>query len=199
MRFSIGDTLRNLVSGETASVLDVDGEAMEIVYEGEESSWVWDDTELYAPVDEDDTTFVQDDAEEAGADYLRTDLVGRLIAKADESGREAEIGDVIAEVNSGRATNSWIPTSEIKPGDLVVHYGMLILIEGPANVFEDRRTVYAWPGKVLNRDDTITDGVVPRSFLFDSERVNHGEGHGREDFWNVQGNDLATWSVVRDA
>ncbi len=57
----------------------------------------------------------------------------------------------------------------------------------------------AWscPGTVLNMDEVRAARIVPRSFLYDAERDRRGPGHGREDFWTVQGNNLAMWTVER--
>jgi hypothetical protein len=58
-------------------------------------------------------------------------------------------------------------------------------------------TVYAHLGTVLNAAEVRQAGIVPPSFLWDEERHTKGPGHGREDSWTVQGNDLATWWVER--
>ena len=118
-----------------------------------------------------------------------------------------------------------VSTPEIKPGDVVLSHGMRVLIEGPAHVYhggcdhplalvpagrtdvrepalidgEACRIVYAWPGKVLNVPEVLEQGIVPRGFLFDDQRRNDGPGHGREDYWTIQGNSLARWTVLRSA
>lgn len=58
---------------------------------------------------------------------------------------------------------------------------------------------YAWDGRVLNLEEVLADGFVPRSFLYDAARSAQGPGHGREDQWTVQGNRLRNWAVVRAA
>jgi hypothetical protein len=118
-----------------------------------------------------------------------------------------------------------VPTPMLRAGDVILHHGMVIVIEGPARVSHGQcdhplewvpsgpryhpprdpemvegaecRIRYAWPGRVLNVEEVREAGTVPRSFLFDAERDQRGPGHGREDSWNVQGNVLATWAVVR--
>jgi hypothetical protein len=95
-----------------------------------------------------------------------------------------------------------VVTGEIRVGDLVLNYGMRIRID-EIQVHDDATShggkVYCCLGTVLNRDEAIEVHDIPRSFMYDNERFVHGPGHGREDFWNVQGNDLATWTVVRGA
>lgn len=118
-----------------------------------------------------------------------------------------------------------VPTPMLRPGDVLLHHGMVIVIGGLARVSHGRcdrplewvasgpryrpprdpemaegaecRLTYAWPGRVLNVEEVREAGTVPRSFLFDAERRQRGPGHGREDSWNVQGNVLATWATVR--
>jgi hypothetical protein len=60
-----------------------------------------------------------------------------------------------------------------------------------------RDLAWACYGTVLNLAEVREAGIVPWSFLFDAERDSKGPGHGREDFWNVQGNNLAYWAVER--
>jgi hypothetical protein len=60
---------------------------------------------------------------------------------------------------------------------------------------ESCRVTYAWDGRVLNTAEVREAGVVPAHFLYDETRHNRGPGHGREDQWTVQDNDLATWTV----
>lgn len=57
------------------------------------------------------------------------------------------------------------------------------------------RVTYAWDGRVLNTAEVREAGVVPAHFLYDEARHTRGPGHGREDQWTVQGNDLDTWTV----
>ena len=91
-------------------------------------------------------------------------------------------------------------TSQLRPGDLVLNYGMKIRVDA-VHAVEDPTShggvVYVCPGTVLNVEEAVEIHDIPRSFMWDNERFVHGPGHGREDFWNVQGNDLATWSIVR--
>jgi hypothetical protein len=101
---------------------------------------------------------------------------------------------------AGQLTTTQIDTSQIKVGDLVLNYGMKIRI-GEIQVHEDSTShggkVYCCLGSVLNVEDAVKVYDIPRSFMFDNERFVHGPGHGRENFWNVQGNDLAMHTVVR--
>jgi hypothetical protein len=111
-----------------------------------------------------------------------------------------------------------LSTPQLKVGDVVSSYGIRVRIDGPARVYHGGcdyrdnnldgyvpvpghepkcRVVYAWPSTVLNLDEVLANRIAPRSFFFDTERDHKGPGHGREDYWTIQGNDLATWSVAR--
>ena len=98
------------------------------------------------------------------------------------------------------ASTIQVSTSEIQVGDLVLDYGMRIRID-EIQVHEDPTShggkVYCCLGTVLNVQEAIEHHGIPRSFMWDEERFNKGPGHGREDYWNVQGNDLARWAVER--
>ena len=89
-------------------------------------------------------------------------------------------------------------THELRVGDIVHEYGMRVRLDNPPIVTQRERTVYAWGGDVLNPDEVIAAGVVPRSFLGDHYWI---DGTGWQWFqtnkWTVQGNDLARWSVER--
>jgi hypothetical protein len=97
-----------------------------------------------------------------------------------------------------------VDTSQIGVGDIVLNYGMRIRID-EIQVHEDETShggfVYCCLGTVLNVEDAVTIHDIPRSFMFNETRHVHGPDHpdAREDFWNVQGNDLARWTVVRGA
>lgn len=94
-------------------------------------------------------------------------------------------------------TTIQVDTSQIQVGDLVLNYGMRIRIDEIKVIEEPDGNCYCCLGTVLNKDEAIEKYDIPRSFMFDEERHVHGPGHGREDYWNVQGNELATWTVVR--
>ena len=91
-------------------------------------------------------------------------------------------------------------THELQIGDTVHLFGMRIHLTREPIITERERTVYAWIGDVLNPDEVIEAGVVPKTFLGQDEWV---EGQGWEwkqtNRWNVQGNDLAVWTVERRA
>jgi hypothetical protein len=96
-----------------------------------------------------------------------------------------------------------VPTSGIRIGDIVSAHGMRVRIDN-IRIYDDHPgsgpyPTYACHGTVLNLDETLAAGIVPPSFLHDAERDNLGPGHGREDYWNIQGNDLATWTILRPA
>jgi hypothetical protein len=95
-----------------------------------------------------------------------------------------------------------VDTSQIQIGDLVFNFGMRIRID-EIEVHEDETShggkVYCCLGTVLNVQEAIEQHDIPRSFMFNEARHVHGPRHpdAREDYWNVQGNDLARWTVVR--
>ena len=100
-------------------------------------------------------------------------------------------------------TTIQVNTSEIQVRDLVYAHGMRIRIN-EIKVFEDKTShggyVYCCLGTVLNVQEAIERYDIPRGFMFNEARHVHGAGHpdAREDYWNVQGNDLARWTVVRE-
>jgi hypothetical protein len=100
------------------------------------------------------------------------------------------------------ASTIQVNTSEIQVGDLVHAHGMRIRID-EIKVYDDSTShggkVYCCLGTVLNRDEAIERYEIPRSFMFNEARHIHGPEHpeAREDYWNVQGNDLARWTVER--
>ena len=89
-------------------------------------------------------------------------------------------------------------THQLRVGDVVHLYGMRIRLYIAPQITQRERTVYAWDGDVLNPDEVIAAGVVPRSFLGDHYWI---EGSGWQWFqtnkWTVQGNDIARWAVER--
>ena len=97
---------------------------------------------------------------------------------------------------------SGVKPSQVRVGDVVLEHGMRVRIDristypGAADS-PDTKTVYACIGYVLNLAEVRAAGIVPRSFLYDTERNNLGPGHGREDEWNVQGNDLRSLTLDR--
>ena len=116
-----------------------------------------------------------------------------------------------AEASMPAVTPHSVRTGQIRVGDVVLTHGMRVRIDrirpyhpggqGCMTGMARESCSLAWAclGTVTNLADVLAEGFVPRSFLYDSERDSRGPGHGREDFWNVQGNNLATWLVVRDA
>jgi hypothetical protein len=106
-----------------------------------------------------------------------------------------------------------LPTGQIQVGDVVLCHGMRVRIDSIRPYHPHGRDCMdrahgsdldpcplAWscPGTVLNVREAIEEYDIPRSFLYDSERAARGHGHGREDHWAVQGNNLARWTVQRD-
>lgn len=94
-------------------------------------------------------------------------------------------------------------TTELEVGDVVLNYGMRILLDTPANIYrhgEDQAdTVYSWPGLVLNADELCDK----ESESYDAYIYKHIRGiwwedrvpRPRRDQWEVTGNYLATWHV----
>jgi hypothetical protein len=92
-----------------------------------------------------------------------------------------------------------VKTSELKVGDIVRNYGMRIRINAITEHKDEKShggVFWSSDGQVLNLDEVREAGIVPMSWLR-TERFVDGEGWvtDRVDFWNVQGNDLATWQV----
>ena len=97
-----------------------------------------------------------------------------------------------------------VKTSEIRVGDIVRNYGMRIRIDSiteyqPSELDRRQGSVkpyWACLGTVINLDEVREAGVVPMSWLTTQKWV---DGAGwtidRRDYWNVQGNDLASWQV----
>lgn len=87
----------------------------------------------------------------------------------------------------------YVTTEQLQLGDLVVTHGMQVLLD-TAPIVEQRQgsTVYAWVGTVTNADQICSKDALIRSFL------RGGNAYpGRRDRWNVQGNHLARWTVLR--
>lgn len=91
-----------------------------------------------------------------------------------------------------------LSTDQIKRDDIVHTHGMRVLMDTDPVTSRDHagplsgRTCYAWVGLVLNPDD-VPEDYIPRSWLYTD-----GIGQPRtEPRWNVQGNELAFWSVER--
>lgn len=105
-----------------------------------------------------------------------------------------------------------IPTGEIQAGDVVICHGMRVKIDrirpyhphsrscvsSPEPELTECGLAWSCPGTVLNVREAIEEYDIPRSFMYDSERAAKGRGHGREDYWTVQGNNLARWTVQRE-
>jgi hypothetical protein len=96
-----------------------------------------------------------------------------------------------------------VATPDLQLGDIVLAYGMRILLDTPAETFPNpnRETIcYSWLGTVLNADEAVTVHRIPRSFLSTDIWVD-GTGWTRvqDNRWNVQGNHFARWSVERSA
>lgn len=92
-----------------------------------------------------------------------------------------------------RRTLHNIPTNELRVGDVVLNYGMRILLDRPVRVFDhgrDNGPGWSWLGSVLNPEQSVREYGVPRSFM----RYPHT---GESYVWSVQGNTLARWTAER--
>ncbi|MBO2464035.1 hypothetical protein [Actinomadura violacea] len=90
-----------------------------------------------------------------------------------------------------------VSTPDLKPGDLVIHYGMHIRVpEWPCIWQHKGSTVYGWLGEIENLKEVLLAGCVPISFLRRTQWV-EGEGwvSAIENTWSIQGNELASWYV----
>lgn len=94
-------------------------------------------------------------------------------------------------------------TTELTEGDVVLNYGMRILIDGPAKIYkqgEDQADiVFVWPGLVLNADELCAkEFPTYNSYIASFLRGTNWEDRvprTRQDEWNIQGNYLANWTV----
>lgn len=93
-------------------------------------------------------------------------------------------------------------TTQLAEGDIILNYGMRILIDGPVKISgPEHDRVYRWPGLVINADE-LCDKDSP---TYDAYIYKHIRGiwwedcvpRPRKDDWPIQGNYLATW-VVED-
>lgn len=90
-----------------------------------------------------------------------------------------------------------LSTPELKAGDVILHHGMRVLIEGQPWVGDDSKSpIYRWSGRVLNMEEVKATGHVPLSFL-QTWKFEGGWVVDREDVWHVQGNERAMWYVER--
>lgn len=95
-------------------------------------------------------------------------------------------------------------TLDLRPGDVVVTWGMRVRIDGPRSVtYQDPgrlgEPVYLWPGKVVNMEEIRSAGVIDMR-LFERKMYTSAIGWYLEetDDWVVKGDNLANWRVERD-
>jgi hypothetical protein len=89
-------------------------------------------------------------------------------------------------------------THELRVGDIVHLYGMRVHLSREPHIEKRQRVVYAWDGDVLNPEEAIAYGMVPRGFLGENRwHEEHGWVWEQTNRWTVQGNDLAMWAVER--
>jgi hypothetical protein len=138
-------------------------------------------------------------SENRGADYerIKRDVreLRQALYSAQETGRWA---DGVSRENA----HVRVHTGELQVGDVVLTYGMRVRIDA-IQEHKDEGThggvFWSSDGTVTNLDEVKAAGVVPPSWLC-TEKFVEGQGWttDRNDRWNVQGNDLATWTVVRE-
>ncbi|WBP87018.1 hypothetical protein [Kitasatospora cathayae] len=90
-------------------------------------------------------------------------------------------------------------TDQLRKGDVVITHGMRVLLEEEPRVYpKGDRTVYAFDGRVANLEEVKAHGHVPLDYLRTHKWVD-GQGWvtDREDMWQIQGNELARWTVER--
>jgi hypothetical protein len=89
-------------------------------------------------------------------------------------------------------------THELRLGDIVHESGMRVHLSREPHIETRQRIVYAWVGDVLNPEETIAYGMVPRAFLGEHRwHPERGWVWEQTNQWTVQGNDLARWAVER--
>lgn len=93
-------------------------------------------------------------------------------------------------------------TYELKPGMVVLEFGMRVLIDGepyechqsPSDIREGVHKGIGFRNcTILNNDDEFTYKLVPLSWR--RELLSNGYYGERTDCWTIQGNDLAHWIV----
>ena len=88
-------------------------------------------------------------------------------------------------------------TTELKTGDIIQHYGMVIKL-GERKAYkaididgsQANITVVRFSGEILNVEEVNADGVVPFSWRCENNKL------GNE--WSVQGNQFATWKLLEE-
>jgi hypothetical protein len=100
-------------------------------------------------------------------------------------------------------------TSELRAGDVILNYGMRILLRGEANEYPSRNragatTVYHWADAlVTNVEDVKAEAFVPLGWLYPNkwglgEKGGWGKDWNADPTWPIQGNELARWCVERE-
>lgn len=84
-----------------------------------------------------------------------------------------------------------VSTHELKSGDIVLAYGMRLLLSGDGTVSTGHPTTDPgpalwWSATILNIDEVREEPLVPNAWIRDGK-------------WTVQGNRLARWTVERYA
>lgn len=92
----------------------------------------------------------------------------------------------------------YLPTSELRPGDVVLNHGMRLLIIDDAHTYPGGATnitwddtVYVWPARVTNWTEVNGDPYI-------RYHATHGTGSTADPRWDIQGNELAHWHVDRE-
>lgn len=91
---------------------------------------------------------------------------------------------------SAHAGREVVTTPELREGDIVCAYGMRIKLgERHIDPRADRDVVW-FLGTILNVEEVDANGWVPRGWRTNDRYPEFEPG----TFWQVQGNELATWA-----
>jgi len=90
-----------------------------------------------------------------------------------------------------------VTTGQLRAGDVVLTHGMRVRID-EIDPYQSRHgDAWSCPGTVLNLAEVLAQKIVPPAFLT-TEKREDGRGWvtGRRDYWAIQRNELARWTVA---
>lgn len=105
----------------------------------------------------------------------------------------------------GYVEELFIGMFELQVGDVVLEYGMRVLLEGEPDVYKPgwdlsgpTREVRAWTGRILNLKEILKSGSIPPGYLAETKWV-AGKGWTSEitGTWRVQGSENRRLLVER--
>jgi hypothetical protein len=103
-------------------------------------------------------------------------------------------------------TTESVPTTQLQVGDIVWSHGMRVRLDGinydsdeHPNQVEQYGRVLQFAGTVLNLDDVNASDSVPKGYRvrFSNRTALVRAEPQHFDYWAIQGNDNATWTVER--